>query len=67
MCGKYREKRFLTLEEKLEKFMKYKGEYFGRKFLTKEEKIEKANAHDELLDNESKGIEKAVLKLKEAS
>jgi hypothetical protein len=47
MCGKYREKRFLTLEEKLEKFMKYKGEYFGRKFLTKEEKIEKANAHDD--------------------
>lgn len=65
MCGKYREKRFLTLEEKLEKFMKYKGKYFGRKFLAKEEKIEKPKAHNELLDNESRGIEKAISKLKE--
>lgn len=67
MCGKYREKRFLTLEGKSEKFMRYKGKYFGRKFLTKEEKTEKPKAHNELLDNESKGVEKAISKLKESS
>jgi len=45
MCGKYREKRFLALEEKIKKLKAYK----------------------EWLDNESKGVEETISKLKEAS
>jgi len=45
MCGKYREKKFLALEEKIEKLKAYK----------------------EWLNNESKGVEEAISKLKEIS
>jgi len=45
MCGKYREKRFLALEEKIKKLKAYK----------------------EWLNNESKGVEEAISKLKEIS
>jgi hypothetical protein len=39
----------------------------GRHFLTKEEKIEKLEEYKQWLDNESKGVEEAIEKLKKAS
>ncbi len=36
----------------------------GRLFLTKEEKIEKLTEYKNWLDNESKGVEEAIAKLK---
>ncbi|MCK5627390.1 hypothetical protein KAI23_05430 [Candidatus Bathyarchaeota archaeon] len=40
---------------------------YGRNFLTKEEKIEKLKGYKEWLDNESKGVEEAIEKIKGAS
>ncbi len=45
----------------------HKGKYHGRRFLTTEEKIERLQEYKEWLDNESKGVEEAILKLKKAS
>ncbi len=39
----------------------------GRRFLTTEEKIEKLEEYKKWLDNESKGVEEAILKLKKTS
>ncbi len=39
----------------------------GRQFLTSEEKIEKLEEYKNWLDNESKGVEEAIEKLKKAS
>lgn len=41
--------------------------YSGRQFLTKEEKIEKLEEYKEWLDNESKGVEETISRLKKAS
>ena len=38
----------------------------GRMFLTKEEKIKKLTEYKNLLDNESKGVEETISKLKES-
>ena len=43
------------------------GRYHGRRFLTTEEKIERLQEYKEWLDNESKGVEEAILKLKKTS
>ena len=43
------------------------GMYHGRHFLTTEEKIEKLEEYKNWLDNESKGVEEAIAKLKKAS
>lgn len=40
------------------------GVYHGRRFLTKEEKIKKLDDYKKWLDNESKGVEEAISKLK---
>ena len=45
----------------------YKGKYQGRRFLTTEEKIERLQEYKEWLDNESKGVEEAILKLQKTS
>jgi hypothetical protein len=42
----------------------YHGVYHGRRFLTKEEKIKKLDEYKRWLDNESKGVEEAISKLK---
>jgi len=41
--------------------------YAGRHFLTKEEKIEKLDEYKQWLNNESKGVEETISKLKKAS
>ena len=38
--------------------------HHGRLFLTKEERIKKLTEYKEWLDNESKGVEEAIAKLK---
>jgi hypothetical protein len=38
--------------------------HHGRRFLTTEEKIERLKEYKEWLDNESKGVEEAISKLK---
>ena len=43
------------------------GRYHGRRFLTTEEKIERLQEYKEWLDNESKGVEEAILKLKKTN
>jgi len=45
----------------------HKGKYQGRRFLTTEEKIERLQEYKEWLDNESKGVEEAILKLQKTS
>ena len=45
----------------------YCGSHHGRQFLTAEEKIEKLEEYKKWLDNESKGVEEAIAKLKKAS
>ena len=42
-------------------------EYSGRSFLTKDEKVEKLNKYKDWLDNESKGVDETIKKIKEAS
>jgi hypothetical protein len=44
----------------------YHGHH-GRHFLTTEEQIEKLEEYKNWLDNESKGVEEAIERLKEAS
>jgi len=39
----------------------------GRQFLTTDEKVEKLEEYKKWLENESKGVEEAIAKLKEAS
>lgn len=39
----------------------------GRHFLTTDEKVEKLEEYKQWLENESKGVEEAIAKLKEAS
>ena len=39
----------------------------GRQFLTTEEKVEKMEKYKEWLDNESKGVEEEIERLKKAS
>ena len=39
----------------------------GRQFLTKDEKIEKLKEYKNWLDNESKGLDETISKLKKAS
>ena len=39
----------------------------GRRFLTTEEKIERLEEYKKWLDNEGKGVEEAISKLKKAS
>ncbi|MGB6679929.1 MAG: hypothetical protein WBF08_01220 [Candidatus Bathyarchaeia archaeon] len=41
--------------------------HYGRNFLTKEEKIEKLNEYKDWLDNESKGVQETIEKIKGAS
>lgn len=43
------------------------GMHHGRHFLTTEEKIEKLEEYKNWLNNESKGVEEAIAKLKKAS
>jgi len=43
------------------------GRYHGRRFLTTEEKIERLQEYKEWLDNESKGVEEAISRLKKTS
>lgn len=45
----------------------YHGGHHGRQFLTTEEKIEKLEEYKKWLDNESKGVEETIEKLKKAS
>lgn len=40
--------------------------HHGRMFLTKEEKIKKLTEYKNWLDNESKGVEETITKLKES-
>ena len=39
----------------------------GRQFLTKEEKVEKLQKYKEWLDNEAKGVDETIQKIKKAS
>jgi hypothetical protein len=41
--------------------------HYGRNFLTKEEKIEKLKEYKDWLDNESKGVQETIEKIKGAS
>ena len=41
--------------------------YCGRRFLTKDEKIEKLEEYKKWLENEAKGVNEAIEKLKKAS
>ena len=43
------------------------SEYSGRSFLTSEEKINKLEDYRKWLDNESKGVQESISKLKKAS
>ena len=43
------------------------SEFAGRNFLTTEEKAAKLQDYAKWLDNESKGVEEAIVKLKKAS
>jgi hypothetical protein len=47
----------------------YRGQHgqYGRHFLTTEEQIEKLEEYKNWLDNESKGVEEAIERLKKAS
>ena len=45
----------------------YHGRHHGRQFLTTEEKIERLEEYKNWLDNESKGVEETIEKLKKAS
>lgn len=43
------------------------GNCCGRQFLTSDEKVEQLEEYKKWLDNESKGVEEAIEKIKEAS
>ena len=45
----------------------YYGRHHGRQFLTTEEKIERLEEYKNWLDNESKGVEETIEKLRKAS
>jgi hypothetical protein len=45
----------------------YSHGHHGRQFLTNDEKIEKLEEYKSWLDNESKGVEEAIERLKKAS